>query len=178
MARHLWEFLTHDEWRTAYAIAFLDMTEFGEDIDLRPYHVPSQEHTWESAMIAAVRFLALELGLDFEAVKVREEDHEILSSRTDAVEPGNLIYFQMLKLGKLPADPVRALGAAIRILNERAPSYNTEPMREAMAEIEKARSAVIAHADPEELARTVKAVDHALAIAGLPHLRTSSVLIH
>jgi hypothetical protein len=163
---HLWEYLAQEEWKTCFALAFVETTEYAPAINLRQYHVEGKEGTWESGIIAAVRFLCLEHNVRFEAVAVREEDREILVSRRDAVEPRNMLYLKLLAMGKLPDIPL-ALQTAVRLLNERAPSFNTDPLEAASADVEAARRQALATADPEGLVETESLLDRSLAIIGV-----------
>lgn len=164
----LFEYLTQDEWKTCFALAFLaDTAEYGPTVNLRPYHViGGYDDTWESSIIAAVRFLALEHGFDFEAVFVREGDMEILSVQREPLCPENRAYLHALGLGKLPDIPL-AMKTAIRLLEERAPSFSTEPLREAKAEIEETRQRVLQTTDGAELEQTRHFIDAALSTLGV-----------
>lgn len=164
----LFEYLTQDEWKTCFALAFLaDTAEYGPTVNLRPYHVlGGYDDTWESSIIAAVRLLALEHGFDFEAVFVREEDMEILAVQREPLCPENRVYLHSLGVGKLPDIPL-AMKTAVRLLEERAPNFSTEPMREALAEIEDARRRVLQTTDGDELEQTRRFIDAALAQLGV-----------
>lgn len=163
----LFTYLTRDEWKTCFALAFLAETaEYGATVNLQPYHVPGKETTWESAFIAVVRWLALEHGVEFEAVWVREEDQEILAFQREPMCEGNRIYLELLALGKLPNIPM-AFKTAIKTLNERAPDFDTEPLREALASVEEARATMLATTDPKELERTGRFLDKVLATIGV-----------
>lgn len=168
----IFTYLTREEWKTCFALAFLADTEYESTVNLRPYQVEGKERTWESAIIAAVRFLALEHGFKFEGVGVREEDQEILAFQREPVCEGNRIYLDLLALGKLPNIPA-AMRTAIRLLNERAPDFNTEPLREALADVEAARDTMLATTDSEELKHTERFIDHALAAIGVERVKAS-----
>lgn len=172
----IFEFLTQPEWKTCFAVAFMaDTAEYGGEVDLRRFHVEGHEDTWESAIIAAVRYLALEHGMDFEGVMVREEDQEILAYQTTPVCPQNRKYLHLLGIGKLPDIPL-ALRTAARVLREKAPSFPNEAVREAAEEIEAQRDAVLAsdEFDPEELKRTETFLDSALSTVGVERIKMTN----
>lgn len=164
---HLFEYLTQEEWKTCFSLAFLaDTSAYGREFDLSDYHVPGQEATWESAIIAAVRFLALEHDFEFEAIGVREEDHDIVSKQRNPVRPENRLYLELLALGKLPDIPL-AMGTAIKLLRERAPSFNTEALEQCREDVREQVRQAVASTDPEELERTEKVLDAALGSLGV-----------
>lgn len=164
---HLFGYLTQEEWKTCFAIAFLaDTAAYGREIDLSDYHVRGQETTWESAIIAAVRFLALEHDFDFEAVGVREEDQEILAKQRNPIRPENALYLELLAVGKLPDIPL-AMNVAIRLLHERAPSFNTEALEQCREDIQEQVRQVVTGTNIEELKKTEQVLDAALGSIGV-----------
>lgn len=165
----IFEYLTQEEWKTCFALVFAADTEFGEDINLSEYHAEGFEDTWESGIMAAVRFLALEHDFPFTVLRVREEDREFECSQTHPICPQNRLYLHSLGLGKLPDVPL-ALTTAIKVLHERAPGFNTEALEHLRAEVEEHVRQVVAHTDIEELDRAEKVIDGALASVGVVRL--------
>lgn len=169
----IFEYLTQREWKTCFALVFVARTaEYADAVDLRPFIPPGHEDTWEAWMIAAVRYLGLEHGFRFEAVRVREEDQEILALRREPICFENRIYWNLLSLGKLPDIP-SALATAIKDLNEGAPSFNTEPLADVLSEVEDQRRKVLQNTDPEALAETEKTIDAALGAIGVARMKAN-----
>jgi hypothetical protein len=130
---HLFEFLTREEWRMCYAVQFLDdFEEYADAFDLDRFATPGEEgdpDTYEESFRRAIRFLALEHGFEFKALRPRE-DGSIYAE--EPIEARNRVYVSLLQTGGAPDIP-----GCLRELLERAPpSLSTDPIVEAIHEVE------------------------------------------
>ena len=163
---HLFEFLTRKEWRVCYAVQFLDdFEEYADAYDLDRYATPGEEgapDSYEESFRRAIRFLAIEHGYEFEAVKPQEDGSIYAES---PVETRNAMYAILLASGGSPDIP----GCLRDLLAAAPPSLNTEPIREAIHEVESVRDEMIRKSEEQrpEIERELRQRDEALAAWGV-----------
>lgn len=138
--RHLFEYLTREEWKTLYALAFLDGTDhYGGAYPLRRYADPRADETWEEGFYRGLKWLSLEHGVEFTGVAV-SRDGEITVPGEPVCEQ-NLVYLDAFRLG-VGANPISAMEVACRWLSRNAPDVNLEPLKGCLADLREQRDAV------------------------------------
>lgn len=146
---HLFECVSQDELRLAFSIAFLEVTDaFSGSYSIHRYATPGYEgptRDWLELFMRAIRFLALEKGYEFEALQVSRSGS---IGGVRRVCPANLNYVILLD-GGLP-DVEIALRHAVEFAEQRVPSLDAEPLKQALAQVRRDVAMAMAQADPEE----------------------------
>jgi hypothetical protein len=160
---HLFEFLTREEWRMCYALQFLnDWEEYADAFDIDRFATPGTEgrpESYEESFRRAIRFLALGHGFTFTSLQCLDSG-EIYG---EPIEERNLLYVNLLATGGSPDIP-----GCLRELLAKAPSSVTsEPIREAIEEIEQVVRHIEATAPKDVINERLKAREVALASWGV-----------
>jgi hypothetical protein len=145
---HLFEFLSFEEWKLCFSIAFLEASDlFEASYEIHRYPTPGQEgptNDFTELFKRAIRFLSFEHGFRFDALEVHR-DGRLTSS--GPICPGNAAFFVLLKDKGLPNLPL-AFSVAIELAQERATSLPLEPLREAKLQVDQDRAGALSRADP------------------------------
>jgi hypothetical protein len=152
---HLFTFLTREEFKLAFAVAFVASTDvFGSSYPLERYRTPGfdAEPSWEELIRQAVRYLGLERGYEFTSLHPHD-DGRITSSHQ--VEPRNAAFVRILEWGSLP-DVEDAIRTALAMRTRGSVDLPAEPLEDALeivrGHLDAARKAV----NPEALAEIVR----------------------
>lgn len=163
---HLFEFLTREEWRICYAVQFLnDFDEYADPFSLERFATPGLEGMadhYEESFRRAIRFLALEHGFEFKALRP-QEDGSIYAD--EPVETRNRVYINLLQTGGSPDIP----GCIRELLENAPPSLATEPIVEALHEIESVKGDIERKLDEQrpEIEQEIFRREQALASWGV-----------
>ncbi len=150
---HLFTFMNHDEWKLAFVVAFISTTDQYEDIyPLKRYATPGLEgesNDWIELFKRAIRYLALECDFTFSGLEVYRDGR----MTGTPVCPQNVMYAAMLSgnlVVPLPDLPL-AFQTAIQVadVEGRAPGLDVEPIRDALARVERDLAQALAEADPD-----------------------------
>lgn len=129
------EFLTRDEVRLCFCLAFLENAQgFGGAYPTERFATPSIEgrtDSWIELFRRAIRYLALECDFEFQALDVRADGH-ILSA--GAIEPRNVAYQALFDSGGMP-DLEAALRDTIPMVEREIPGLDPEPLRAALSKV-------------------------------------------
>lgn len=146
-APHPFTFLTRDEWKLVFSVAYLSVADsFAGAYEIHRYTTRGEEggtRDWCELFLRAVRFLALEHGATFKALRVHRSG---VIENDEPVEPGNVNYAVLLKTG-LPDLP-SAFETAIRIA---PPSLDLEPLKGALAQVRRDLAQALLNANHEEI---------------------------
>lgn len=166
---HLFQYLTQEEWKLVFALAFLANSDTFEGCyDLKRYATPEAECTWEELFRRGIRFLALGHGFDFQGVRVHQGGEISLVRR---VQPENQIYAVNARAGRLPGNPLYALATAIEMAQQFLPDLDVSHMRAAMAQIEKDLAETRAQWKPEQIQQMYEERKTALESIGVRPIR-------
>lgn len=138
---HPFQCLLQDEWRLFFSLAFLESTDlFSGSYDLARYASPDCEGPTDDyieLLWRACRFLHHEHGVQLGSLEVGPGGS--ITSAGPVCE-GNIAYVTQLRGGGLPDLPL-AFEAAIHLAEERIPGLSTEPLRAALAQVQRDRAA-------------------------------------
>lgn len=153
---HLFTFLTREEFKLCFAVAFVSYTDvFSDAYPLARYSTPGHEpadHTWEELIKQAIRYLGLECGYQFQAL-VPHDDGRITAQVQ--IEPRNAAFQRLFEWGSLP-DVEDALRVAIRLQEVGLPALDPEPLRAALATVRGHLETVRRQVNPDALAEIVR----------------------
>lgn len=146
-----------------YALQFLnDWEEYADAFSIDRFATPGTEgrpENYEESFRRAIRFLALEHGYEFSSLKCLDSG-EIYG---EPIEERNLLYVNLLATGGSPDIP-----GCLRELLAKAPaSVNSEPIREAIEEVEKVARHIEKTTPRDVTEKRLKAREEALSSWGV-----------
>lgn len=128
--------LTQEEWRLVFAFALMEkLAPFRGCYNLAQFATPGVEHpyrTWLEPFRRSIRFLALDIGYPFVRLEV---DRSGQIRTLGPAERGNIAYLDLLQTGMLP-NLETVFETALAVAEEH-PKIDKEPLREALAQIQR-----------------------------------------
>jgi hypothetical protein len=157
--------LTHDEFQLVWAFQWVayHWRCYGRD-DMPDEAAEEIFGSYGRAMRWALAKLCCEYGVSFVGLSVNENG-EVFLKQEKPVEPRNQFFIYRIASGKQP-DPRAALQKALALIRERRWTIPTEPMRQALDEVERSYAEARSAIDPETDQLAGKAIDHAMRQAG------------
>lgn len=135
MTPTFFEFLTRDEVRLVFCVAFLENAQgFGGAYPTEKFATPGTEgrtDSWIELFRRAIRYLALDCGVEFEALDVRADGHIFAAG---PIEPRNVAYQALFDSGGIP-DLEAALSDVIPRVEREVPGLDPEPLRAALSKV-------------------------------------------
>lgn len=156
---------THDEFQLVWVFQWVayhwkcyGMDEMPESAADEIYENLGKALRWSAAV------LGVQYGVEFEAIRV-DEAGGVHLKRERPIEPRNEMFIYRIAEGKQP-DPKAALQTALRLIQERRWAIPTEPLRQALDEVDRSYKEALATIDPETDQLMGKAIHHAMRRAG------------
>ncbi len=153
---HLFTFLTREEFKLCFAVAFVSYTDVFSDVyPIARYATPGHEpadHTWEELIKQAIRYLGLECGYRFQALTPYDDGR--ITAQVQ-IEPRNAAFQRIFEWGSLP-DVEDALRVAVRMQGDGLVKIPQEPLRDALAIVRGHLETVRRQVNPEAMAEVVK----------------------
>lgn len=149
-APHLFVFLTREEFRLCWILAFMEsFEEYRGTFPLERYATPGKEgkaDDWGEEVRRAARYLHFECEYDFSDLDFYEDGRII--PKGPPVEPRNQAYLHMFMAGSIP-DPERAATDSIAWARHNVPRLDYEPIAQFCDDITKEKARVQAELNPE-----------------------------
>lgn len=168
MSLHIFECLTRPEWKLCYTlVSLLHFEGYKDSYPIDDYATPGLEgetSNVEELFRRAARFLALEVGMEFEGLHSFEASG---SFKGLPIERRNLVYLEPIRVGHVPSDLVHSARVAVAVANEKAPGLDTRPIEEFLYEQANIVDRVVGQADPQETGEEIERSKEALKHLGI-----------
>lgn len=156
---------THDEFQLVWVFQWVayhwkcyGMDEMPEEAADEIYESLGKALRWSAAV------LGCKYGVEFSGIRV-DEAGGIYLKQERPIEPRNEMFLYRHAEGKQP-DPKAALETALRMIAEHRWTIPTEPLRQALSEVDKSYQEAKATIDPETDQLMGKAIHYAMRRAG------------